>query len=79
LLGIVNYGMGNVKSVYNAFTLLGEESKIIEDPNDLANVDAIVLPGVGSFSDGIKNLKKMGFLDEIENQVLKNKKPYLGI
>ena len=79
MLGIVNYGMGNVKSVYNAFTLLGEESKIIEDPRDLTNVDAIVLPGVGSFSDGMKNLKKMGFLDEIENQVLKNKKPYLGI
>jgi len=79
LLGIVNYGMGNVKSVHNAFELLGVESKIIENPIDLEYVDAIVLPGVGSFADGMKNLENMGFLPEIEKQVLKNKKPYLGI
>ena len=79
MLGIINYGMGNVKSVHNAFELLGKESKIIENPTDLEHVDAIVLPGVGSFADGMKNLQNMGFLEQIEKQVIKNKKPYLGI
>lgn len=79
MLAIVNYGMGNVKSVYNAFTLLGETPKIIDSPKDLADADAIILPGVGAFGDGMKNLKNLGFLKEIEKQVIENKKPYLGI
>ena len=79
MLAIVDYGMGNVKSVSNGFELLGEEVEVTDDPEKISQAEAIVLPGVGAFSDGINNLKKRGLLEVLENEVVVNKKPYLGI
>ena len=79
MIGIVDYGMGNLMSVYNAFTYLGADVVICDTPKDLFNVDRIVIPGVGAFKDCINRLKNEGFVDELNLQVIQNKKPTLGI
>lgn len=71
--------MGNVKSVSNAFEVLGAKVEIINDAKKLKDSSAIVLPGVGAFRDGINNLEKMGFLNVLEEEIIDKKKPYLGI
>jgi len=71
--------MGNVRSISNAFSLLGEEALVTDDPNKLSEAEAIILPGVGAFSDGIKNLKYKGLIKVLEKEVIEKKKPYLGI
>jgi len=71
--------MGNTKSVFNAFQLLGETVKISDDPGFFEEAEAIILPGVGSFADGMENLRKKNLIEVLEKVVLKNKKPYLGI
>lgn len=71
--------MGNVQSVFNAFQLLGESVKLTHDPQILSESEGIILPGVGSFSDGMKNLREKNLLDILEKEVIEKKKPYLGI
>ncbi|TLX95470.1 MAG: imidazole glycerol phosphate synthase subunit HisH [Thaumarchaeota archaeon] len=79
MLAIVDYGMGNVRSIYNAFNLLGEEVCITDDKNTLSSAEAIIVPGVGAFSDGMKNLREKNLLEILEKEVIEKKKPYLGI
>ena len=79
MLIIIDYGMGNLKSVYNAFTYLGQEVIISNKKEDLERADYIVLPGVGSFGKGIENLRKLGLIELLNKEVLENKKPFLGI
>ena len=55
MLAVIDYGMGNVRSISNAFSLLQEEVKITDDPKIIANADGIILPGVGAFVDGMNN------------------------
>ena len=76
---IIDYGMGNLQSVYNAVRAVGEEALVSSNPKDLVKADAIILPGVGSFYDGITNLKKFGFIEALNEEVIDKKKPYLGI
>ena len=71
--------MGNVRSVYNAFSLLGQQVIITDDKYEITNAEAIILPGVGAFSDGINNLEKKGLLKLLNEQIIEKKKPYLGI
>ncbi len=71
--------MGNTRSVLNAFNLLNEECVITDDKNEIKNSEIIVLPGVGSFSDGMQNIKKRGMFELLNEEVLDKKKPYLGI
>ncbi len=79
MIAIIDYGMGNVKSIFNAFYLLGEEPEIISEPTKILECEAVILPGVGAFSQGMKNLKQMGFINVLKEQVLEKGKPYLGI
>jgi glutamine amidotransferase len=79
MLAIVDYGMGNVGSLYNALSLLCEDVKVTDDPIILSKSDAIVVPGVGAFSDGMTNLKKKGLIDVLNKEVIEKNKPYLGI
>lgn len=71
--------MGNLKSVSNAFHLLGEKCIITDDEVKIQESDAIILPGVGAFSTGYSNLKKKQLDDILTKEVIRNKKPYLGI
>ena len=79
MIGIVDYGMGNLLSVYNAFDYLGAEVIICKKPQDLDYVDRIVIPGVGAFKDCISKLYSEEFVPILNQQVLSNKKPTLGI
>ena len=71
--------MGNTKSVLNAFNLLSEKCIVTDNISEIRNSEAIILPGVGAFSDGIHNIKKKGLLEVLEEEVIDKKKPYLGI
>ena len=71
--------MGNVKSVLNGFELLGEEVEVTDNPEKISKAEAIILPGVGAFYDGMKNLKEKNLIEVLEKEVIQNKKPYLGI
>jgi imidazole glycerol-phosphate synthase subunit HisH len=79
MIGIVDYGMGNLLSVYSAFDYLGAEVMICKHPEELRNVERIVIPGVGAFKDCISKLKETGFQEALNEEVLKKGKPTLGI
>ena len=57
-LGLIDYGMGNLHSVQKAFNRLDKDFKIVRNPNDLKDVGALVLPGVGSFDPAMDHLHK---------------------
>ncbi len=75
---VVDYGMGNLRSVSKALEKVGFSVKISSDPEDVKRANAIVLPGVGAFKDAVENLKRMGLYGEIIRHIEKGK-PYLGI
>ena len=79
MIGVVDYGMGNMHSVCSAFEAIGREILLVTEPEQLRDVGSIVLPGVGSFGDAMENLRARRLIDELEIQVLANRKPYLGI
>tara|TARA_R100000664_G_C2752394_1_gene139693 strand:+ start:1331 stop:1930 length:600 start_codon:yes stop_codon:yes gene_type:complete len=80
MIGIIDYGMGNVGSVESMINFLGyHKTKIIGVSEDLKIVDKIILPGVGTFDNGMENLHKLNLFSELNQQVLKNNKPTLGI
>jgi glutamine amidotransferase len=79
MIGIVDYGMGNLLSVYNAFDILAIDVKICRHPEDLDDTAKIVLPGVGAFHDCLRNLKQTGFAEALNDAVFKRGKPILGI
>lgn len=60
-VSIVNYGMGNLRSVQNAFSFLGVKSEIVGDPGTIASSKRLLLPGVGSFARAMNNIKERGF------------------
>lgn len=79
MIAIVDYGMGNLRSVSNAFEAIGQEVRITHDPCPLKDASAIVLPGVGAFGDGMRNLHTNHMVDALHEEVIVKKKPYLGI
>jgi|SRR3989338_9608504 len=76
---IIDYQMGNVGSVKNALDFLGVENKISNVLTDIKRATHLILPGVGSFGEGMKKLKKLGLIDTLKEEVVDNKKPFLGI
>ena len=79
MIVIIDYDMGNTRSIYNALTLLEKEVVISDDPKIISDSEAIILPGVGAFSDGMNNLRKKGLINILNEEVIDKKKPYLGI
>lgn len=79
MIGIINYGMGNLASVKNAFDYLNIASLIIDQPEDMAKMDKLVLPGVGAFGMAMDNLRNQNLIEPLKEQVLNHKKPILGI
>lgn len=79
MIGLINYGMGNLGSVSNAFRFLNIPLRIIESPVELASVDKCILPGVGAFGRAMENLTSLGFAEALSEAVLVKKKPILGI
>ena len=78
-VGIINYGMGNIRSIQNILLYLGIKSEVISSAEKIANKTHLILPGVGSFMAAMTNLEKMKLVNPIKNYAsLKNKK-LLGI
>jgi glutamine amidotransferase len=78
MINIIDYEMGNLRSVANAFERLGLNARISSDPQDIASADKVVLPGVGAFRDCIDNLRHGGFVAPLLEHIDKGK-PLLGI
>ena len=79
MIAIVDYGMGNLGSVRNMLKKIGAEACISADPGDIARADKLILPGVGAFDNGMQNLSSRGLIDILNEEVLNQKKPILGI
>lgn len=78
MIAIIDYGLGNLRSVEKAFHHLGSEAIITSDKEVILNADAIVLPGVGAFADAMQRLEALEMVEVIKNVVAVNK-PFLGI
>jgi len=76
---IVDYKMGNLRSVMKAFKRIGVETIISSESKYLEAAQKIVLPGVGHFKRGIENLSKLGLIDILKKKVIQEKIPILGI
>lgn len=79
MIVIIDYNMGNLRSIAKALEFLGADVIISNNPEDLEKADKIVLPGVGAFRDGIENLRKNKLDVALYTQVMEHKKPLLGI
>ncbi|VVB60470.1 Imidazole glycerol phosphate synthase subunit HisH [uncultured archaeon] len=79
MITILDYGMGNVKSILNIIYKVGGEAIISSDINKIIDAEKIILPGIGSFDVGIKNLTEQGLISILNKKVLDEKTPFLGI
>ncbi len=79
IIGIVDYGMGNLLSVRNALEAIDVDARLVDNGAALADVDAIVLPGVGAFGKGMSGVRERGFEGALDREVRQRGKPFLGI
>ncbi len=78
MIGILDYGMGNLRSVRNAVYSLGHDVALVTTPQELAGVNALIVPGVGAYAKAMENLRERGFIPAIRAYVEAGK-PLLGI
>ena len=78
MIGIVDYNMGNLASVINAFEIVGADIAVESDPLKLKEYEKLILPGVGAFGDAMEHLKSNG-MDEAVKEYANSGKPLLGI
>ncbi len=78
MIAIIDYGMGNLRSVSKAFERLGCTAAVTREPQVIADASHVVLPGVGAFPDCMRNLEQLGLIDSIR-RALSSGKPFLGI
>jgi len=79
MIGIVDYGLGNLTSVAGAVAKVGFEPVVSADATVLGDCEKLILPGVGAFGDGMKNLRERGLVGPLTELVTKAGKPILGI
>jgi glutamine amidotransferase len=78
MIGIVDYNMGNLASVINAFAKVGADARVESNPAKLQDYDKLILPGVGAFGDAMENLQERGMAEAIKHYAASGK-PLLGI
>lgn len=78
MIAIIDYGMGNLRSVQKAFEAVGERPVVTRDPGVISAASHVVLPGVGAFGDAMDHLHEFGLVDVIR-RVIEGGKPFLGI
>ncbi|MBE0491412.1 MAG: imidazole glycerol phosphate synthase subunit HisH [Sulfurospirillum sp.] len=78
MITLIDYNMGNLRSVQNAFTKLGVSIEVTQDPQKLAKADKVILPGVGAFGDAMLSLRSNG-MGEAITEFARSGKPLLGI
>ncbi len=79
MIVIVDYKLGNLGSIKNMLNKIGVESKISSKHEDIINAKKLILPGVGSFDNGVSNLRKLNLIKALNEAVIINKIPILGI
>lgn len=79
MVGIIDYGLGNLGSIQNMLKVIGEKSIISSNPTDLDRCDKYILPGVGAFDAGMKRIRDLNLEAYIKKVALEEKKPILGI
>lgn len=78
MIAVIDYGMGNLRSVHKALEKVGCTAMVTSNPQQIADARAVVLPGVGAFKDCIHNLEKLNLIEPIL-QAIRSGKPFLGI
>ena len=78
MIAIIDYGMGNLRSVQKGFERVGHEAVVTSDAKTILNADKVVLPGVGAFPDCMRNLREYGLIEAVLKSVSSGK-PFLGI
>ncbi|HKN87470.1 MAG TPA: imidazole glycerol phosphate synthase subunit HisH [Nitrospiraceae bacterium] len=78
MIAIIDYGMGNLRSVHKAFAVVGHDAVVTRDPHILNKASHLVLPGVGAFADCMANLEQYGLIDPIRKGIASGR-PFLGI
>jgi glutamine amidotransferase len=79
MIAIIDYGLGNVGSIYNMLRFIGAPAVITKDKNEILTASKLILPGVGSFDQAITKLNQSGLMDFINEKVLVKQTPILGI
>lgn len=79
MITIIDYGMGNLNSVANMINRLGGQAMRTSDPVLIAEAEKIILPGVGAFDQGMQNIRDGGWIDALNDAVLRRRVPLLGI
>jgi imidazole glycerol-phosphate synthase subunit HisH len=79
MVGIIDYGMGNLLSVFHAVEHIGFDAQYCKTPEDLAECDHLILPGVGAFGDCMHHLRASGMIEALHAEVRQKAKPILGI
>lgn len=79
MISIINYGCGNLESIRNILKSMGVAAEIIDSPPELSGAKKIILPGVGSFDTGMRSLTEGGWIEALNEKVLVEKIPVLGI
>lgn len=78
MIAIIDYGAGNIQSVYKALRFIGAECAVTSDRNEILNADGAILPGVGAFGDCMENMEDTGTKDAVI-EFIATGKPFLGI
>ena len=79
MIAIIDYGMGNVRSLYNALQWLGHDAVVTADEAQINKAERLVLPGVGAFGDAMAAIRQRGLDELLDRQVRRAGKPMLGI
>ena len=78
MIGVIDYGMGNLGSVANALAFLGAPARVLRGPEQMPDCHALILPGVGAFGDCMTNLRQHGYVEPIQEWMAADR-PLLGI
>jgi glutamine amidotransferase len=78
MIGIIDYGMGNLRSVQKALEHVGADAQLLTAPDQASAIDKLVLPGVGAFADGMEHLRQRHWVDFIKSFIASGR-PFLGI
>jgi glutamine amidotransferase len=78
VIAVIDYGMGNLRSVLNALEAIDADARLVATPEAAAEGDRLILPGVGAFGDGMRNLRERGFVEALPD-LLAGGRPLLGL
>lgn len=79
MIGIIDCGIGNLGSIQNMLKKIAVPAKILEKPDEMSGMDKLILPGVGSFDNGMNSLRGQGWIEPLEKAVIEEGRVILGI